>query len=68
MNTEKKRTPTNYAVTRNQKRYIAKENVKKANIVHPFKHDYSTIKKGNFSFYTRNGSYFSEHWKEYVEV
>lgn len=68
MTTEKKRVPTNYAVTRGQKRYIAKENMKKTNIVHPFKHDYSTIKKGSFLTYTRNGSYFSEHWKDYVEV
>jgi hypothetical protein len=69
MTTETKRVPTNYAVSRAQKRYIAKQNIKKANVsAHPFKHDYTTVKKGNFTTYTRNGSYFSEHWREYVEA
>lgn len=52
MKTETKRVPTNYAVSREQKRYVAKQNIKKENIPHPFKHD----------------GYFSKHWREHVEA
>lgn len=53
MKTETKRVPTNYAVSREQKRYVAKQNIKKLrNIPHSFKHD----------------GYFSKHWREHVEV
>ena len=62
------RVPTNYAVTREQKRYIAKQNMKKAGKTHFCKHDYNTIKRGSFISYTREPSYFSEHWREFVEV
>lgn len=62
------RVPTNYAVTREQKRYIAKLNMKKANKKQFCKHSYISVKKGNFVESTRIPSYFSEHWKEFLEV
>lgn len=51
-----KRVPTNYAVKREQKRYIARKNMKDAGMVHIGKHSY------------RNPSEFSQKWKDYVEV
>lgn len=63
------RVPTNYIVTREQKRYIAKENMKKADIKNFCKHSFTAnvhpitnVTMGN----TRHSSYFSEHWKEFA--
>ena len=63
--------PTNYAVTREQKRYIAKQNMKKAGKKKFCKHSYTS----NINPYTGKSigsniesSYFAKHWREYVEV
>lgn len=64
---EHHRMLTNYAVTREQKRNIAKKNMKKAGKRQFCKHSYEGIKKDNFVSYTRIPSYFSEHWKEFIE-
>ena len=64
------RVPTNYAVTRKQKRYIARKNMENAGKRRICKHSYSSIpnEKTNFVDYVRNGSEFSKKWREYVEV
>lgn len=62
------RSATNYIVTREQKRYIAKQNMKMDGKKNFCKHSYSGIKKGSFVYQTRIPSYFAEHWREYVEV
>lgn len=68
---EIKNVPTNYVVTREQKRYIAKQNMKKAGKKKFCKHGYTT----SLNPYTmkpcgtdRSSSYFAEHWREFVEV
>lgn len=61
------RSAENYAVTREQKRYIAKQEMRKAGKKNFCKHSYQTTKIGHFSSYTRTPSYFAEHWKEYAE-
>lgn len=60
----------NYAVTRRQKRFIANRKMKEAGERKYRKHSYSTISKGSFEVYTRNPSFFAEHWREakYQEV
>lgn len=60
------RVPTDYAVTRKQKRYIAKENMKKAGKRNFCKHSYTSVKRGLFIVYNKVPSYFAEHWKEEV--
>lgn len=68
---EIKNIPTNYAVTREQKRYIAKQNMKKAGKKNFCKHSYSYSINPYTNMpmdRTRNKSYFGEHWREYVEV
>lgn len=62
------RIATNYAVTRKQKRYIAKQNMEKAEKKQFCKHSYIGMKKGRFTVQTRVPSYFAEHWREYAEV
>ena len=62
------RVPTNYAVTREQKRYIAKQKMKEEGKKNVCKHSYVSIKKGNFVMQNKVPSYFSEHWREYTEV
>jgi hypothetical protein len=62
------RVPTNYAVTRKQKRYIARKNMEDVGKQHICKHSYSTIKQGSFVIYTKIPSEFAKHWREYVEV
>lgn len=65
------RTATDYAVTRKQKRYIAKLNMKKQGKKNFCKHSYSTLpslRSSAIVVQQRNPSYFSEHWKEFVEV
>lgn len=63
-----KRVPTNYAVTREQKRYIAKKNMKDEGKKNFCKHSYIGVRKGSFVESTKIPSYFAEHWKEYAEV
>lgn len=62
-----KRVPTNYAVTRKMKRYIAKLKMKQEGKEKICKHSYMTMKRGNYSFQNKVPSYFAEHWKEYTE-
>ena len=60
------RTPSNYIVTRKQKRYIARQNMEKKGIKNCCRHSYTT---NPFSkAVNRNSSYFANHWKEYIEV
>ena len=60
------RTPTNYAVTRRQKRYIVKQQMKQEGKTQINKHSYNHYTtKGGYTFTERLGSYFSEHWREY---
>lgn len=61
------RVPTNYIVTREQKRYIAKENMKKADIKNFCKHSFTVARNGSFTTQTREPSYFAKHWREYIE-
>lgn len=61
------RSAENYAVTRKQKRYIARQEMKRAGKKNFCKHGYETVKLGLFTSYTRTLSYFAEHWKEYAE-
>ena len=68
---KKVNVPTNYAVTREQKRYIAKQNMKKAGKKNFCKHSYTT----NINPYTRkpdrntrHPSYFAEHWREFIPM
>lgn len=61
------RIATNYAVTRKQKRYIAKRKMEKDGIKNFCKHSFSSIKKGDFVTYTRNPSYFAKNWRAYTE-
>lgn len=60
------RVPTDYAVTRKQKRYISKRNMVKEGKVQFCKHSYTGIKRGNFISQTIVPSFFSEHWKEFA--
>lgn len=62
------RVPTNYAVTRGQKRYIARRKMEEEGKKKVCKSSYTGIKKGNFVTQHKNPSYFAEHWREYVEV
>lgn len=62
------RVPTNYAVTRKQKRYIAKRKMEKEGKRHFCKHSYMGITKGRFTVQNKIPSYFAEHWREYAEV
>lgn len=71
MKTETKRVPTNYAVSREQKRYIAKCKMKEAGIKNFCKHSHSSnvhpitgVSLGT----TVHPSYFAEHWREYKEA
>ena len=57
-----KRVPTQVH-TRWLDRFVAHTNMKRAGIKHVNKHDYS----GPAFSKTRIGSYFSEHWKEFIE-
>lgn len=63
--------PKNYIVTREQKRAIAKQNMKKAGKKGFCKHGY-TFSINPFTGEpldrTRTKSYFAEHWREYIEV
>lgn len=61
------RVPTNYIVTREQKRYIAKQNMKKADIKNFCKHSFTVVRNGSFTTQTREPSYFAKHWREYIE-
>lgn len=63
-----KRVATDYIITRKQKRFIAKRRMKEEGKTNYCKHSYTGIKKGNFTYYTRVPSYFSEHWREYTEA
>lgn len=68
---EIKNIPTNYIVTREQARYIAKQNMKKDKKTKFCKHGYSyTINPltGKPIGQTKINSFFSEHWRDYVEV
>ena len=58
------RVATNYAVTRKQKRFIAKQKMKEEGKTGFCKHSHTGMKKGRFTYYTRMPSYFAEHWKE----
>ena len=66
---ETKRTATNYALTRKQKRYIARLNMEKEGWKNFCKHSYNTRYYHNKPIGTyRIESPFASHWKEYVEV
>lgn len=64
---EQHRVLTDYAVTREQKRNIAKRNMKKMGKKGFCKHSYEYVKKGNFTSYARIPSYFSEHWRDFLK-
>jgi len=64
---ETKRIATNYAVTREQKRYIAKQNMLKEGKKNICKHSYLTKVIGTCEVQEKIPSYFAEHWKEYAE-
>lgn len=61
------RSAENYAVTREQKRYIARQEMKRAGKKNFCKHSYETVNLGHFSTYSRVPSYFAKHWREYAE-
>ncbi len=63
------RTPTDYAVTRKQKRFIAKRNMKEKGIKNFNRHSYTSYKtKTGFVATTKNPSYFAENWTDYIKV
>lgn len=65
----KKTESVTYIVTREQKRYIAKKEMKKAGKTKFCKHSYtSTINPYTNEPFgtTRHSSYFAEHWREYI--
>jgi hypothetical protein len=57
-----------YIVTRKQKRYIAKVNMKKEGLSHICKHSHTTMftKEGKQGEMMVVPSFFAEHWREYV--
>lgn len=62
------RVATNYAVTREQKRFIAKLAMKKDGIKNACRHTYTTQRNNRgFLSITYNPSYFSQHWREYAQ-
>lgn len=65
------RVATDYAVTREQKRYIAKRKMEEAGLKNFCKHSHNSNVHPitNVSLGTTvHPSYFSEHWREYKEV
>lgn len=62
------RVPTSYLVTRRQKRAAAKKNMEVAEKKGFNKHSYITMQRNGFKFSNRVGSYFSENWRDFVEV
>ena len=64
---ETKRTATNYALTRKQKRYVAKQNMLKEGRKNICKHSYVTRVVGNCEIQEKIPSFFAENWKEYAE-
>lgn len=62
------RVPTNYALSRDQKRYIAKQKMKEEGKTQICKHSYISVKKGNFITQNKEPSYFAKHWREYMEA
>lgn len=63
------RTPTEYIVTRRQKRYIAHQKMKEEGKTQINKHSYSTYTtKGGYTVTNRNPSYFAEHWRDYEKA
>lgn len=65
---DNKRISINYAVTRGQKRYIAKRVLKEKGEKQFCKHSYTDMQTSNFTYYNRVPSFFAEHWREYTEV
>ena len=63
-----KRKPAYYGITRRQKRYIAKENMKKEGKKQFCKHENGTIKEGLFTRIIKKNSFFADNWKNYAEV
>lgn len=81
------RIPTDYGVTRKQKRYIARlkveqeqkketqaalkkakeEKKKPEKSAKLFKHSYFFMKKGKFTTYTKEPSFFAKNWRKYTE-
>ena len=62
------RTPTDYIVTRKQKRYIAKENMKKEGIRNFNQHSYTSYtSKTGYTVTNRNPSFFAKNWKDYIK-
>lgn len=63
------RVPTDYIVTRRQKRYIAKQHMKDAGIKQFNKHSYTTYTtKTGYVVSTKNPSRFAEEWRDYIHV
>ena len=62
-----KRIPTNYALTRKQKRKVARNNMLKEGKKQINKHSYSNIFfKGKIIGQKREPSFFAENWREYA--
>jgi hypothetical protein len=62
------RVPTNYAVTRKQKRFIARRKMEEEGKHRVCHHSYTGMRNGNFEYRTRVPSYFAENWREYAEA
>ena len=60
------RISTNYAVTRRQKRAIAKEKMKKEGKKNFCKHSYTTLSIKGYPMTTREPSEFAESWRDYI--
>ena len=60
------RVLTNYAVTRRQKRAIAKENMKKEGKKNFCRHSYTTLSIKGHPMTTREPSEFAESWRDYI--
>lgn len=59
----KTRVASNYAITREQKRYIAKVNMKKDGQKQFCKHSYSALENNGV---TRVPSFFATNWRNYL--
>ncbi len=62
---QNKRIPTDYIVSRKQKRAIAKKHMKEAGKKHFCKHSYTHMINNNEL--TRVASYFALNWRDWVE-
>ena len=60
------RVATDYAVSRKQKRFIARLKMEKEGKKRVCHHSYTGLKRGKFETRAIVPSYFAEHWRDYA--